>query len=87
MEIATIFESENFDREEAVTPFKEIYPLVKNYFRQFCTDKRIDYDGERTITYKKTKITFYLNYSPKIRRYFLCLVPANIWDYSYKYLW
>ena len=36
------------------------------------------------ITFNKTKITFYINYSPKIRKYFLCIKPANIWDYSYK---
>jgi len=84
MEIATLFESENFGKEEAVIPFKELYPLIKNYFRKFCEEKNIEYDGEREITFNKTKIEFYINYSPKIKRYFLCVVPKNIWDYSYK---
>lgn len=84
MEIATLFESEDFEKEEAVIPFKELYPLVKNFFKDFCSSNSIEYDGDREITFNKTKITFYLNYSPKIRKYFLCVVPKNIWDYSYK---
>jgi len=84
MEIATLFESENFDKEEAVTPFKELYPFIRSYFQNFCNENNIEYDGEREITFNKTKMTFYVNYSPKIRRYFLCIVPKNIWDYSYK---
>ena len=84
MEIATLFESENFEGEEVVIPFKEIYPLIKNYLKEFCKNNGITYDGEREITFNSTKITFYLNYSPKVRRYFFCIIPKNIWDYSYK---
>ena len=84
MEIATTFESLSFEREESVMPFKEILPLVKQFFKDFCKEQSIDFDGDKEITYKNTKITFYLNYSPKVRRYFLCIIPKNIWDYSYK---
>ena len=83
MEIATVFESK-FDTEQSVTPFKELYPFIEKYFKDFCRKNNIEYGGEREITFNKTKITFYVNYSPKTRRYFLCIMPKNIWTYSYK---
>jgi len=84
MEIATLFESENFDKEERIIPYKELYPLVKEYFRKFCDKEKIEYDGDREITFNKTKIIFYLNYSYKIKKYFLCILPANMWTYPTK---
>lgn len=82
--IASVFESEGFLTKEAVVPFKELYPSIKNYLTNFCSENGIIYDGEKEITFNNTKITFYLYYSPKIRRYFLCVIPKNIWEYSNK---
>ena len=47
MEIATLFESKSFYIEEDVIPFKELYPLIKKYFTDFCNEAGIGYDGER----------------------------------------
>ncbi len=84
MEVATLLASEDFGSEERVIPFKEIIPLLKQFIGDFCTQNKIAYDQDKEITYKNTKITFYLNYSPKVHKYFLCFKPKNIWKYSYK---
>jgi hypothetical protein len=84
MVIATLMESEGFESDERMPPFKEIYPQVKEYVRNLCSERGLAFDGNAEITYKNTKITFYLNLSYKARRYFLCFQPKDIWDFPYK---
>src|SRR3989344_1159995 len=79
MEIGTIFESERFGSEDVVIPFKEIKPLLKGFISRTCSEKDIEFNGEDEIFFNSTKITFYLNYSSKSKRYFLCIGPKNIW--------
>jgi hypothetical protein len=84
MEVATVFESEKFQSEELGTPFSELYPIVKAFIQEFCKNKGCGYDGDKGIIYNTVNITFYLNYSPFVKRYFLCFIPTNIWKYSTK---
>lgn len=84
-EIASVYESEKFDSEERVVPFKELNPQVLESLAIYCNAKKIRFNKEdRTIFFNDVQITYYLYYSPAIRRYFLCFQPKNVWTYSSK---
>jgi hypothetical protein len=84
LEIATLLVSEKFQPEEKITPFKEVLPLAKEYFSTFCNENNLYYNGDKELKFNNTIITFYLSYSPKIHRYFLCFLPKNVWEYALK---
>src|SRR4030042_4286352 len=84
MDVATLFESEEYRGEEFVIPLSELYPFTKACISEYCTKSGFEYDGDREITYNTCKISFHLNYAPSLRKHFLCFIPKNIWRYSTK---
>lgn len=85
MALATLFESEVPANAETTMPFSELYPLVSNFFAQYCQQKSLMFNSvEREISYKSTKIRFQLNYSSAAKKYFLGFVPKNVWTTAYK---
>jgi hypothetical protein len=84
MNSATIYVSEKLEKDDRKIPFKELIPLFKDYFKGYCDKNSLQYNGDKEILFKNTKVNFGINYCSSIGRYFLSFYPMNIWDIAYK---
>lgn len=84
-EIATVYHSNRFEAEQKIIPFSELNPLILDGIKRYCAHKKLKFiENDKTIFYNGSSITYYLNYSPSSKRYFLCFLPKNVWKYSSK---
>lgn len=82
---ATVYESSAIPRQTLIPHFKDVYPNIQDFFKeQLGTSNVLFNENNRILKYKGSQMTFYLYFSPLVRRYFLCIFPKNVWRYAYK---